>query len=248
MKNKYISFSLWGVSPIYNIGILRNIALAKEIYYDWIVIVYYDNSVPLQTIESLKMENVITLEIKDKIYGMFWRFFAADIPDCEYVIFRDADSRLSLREKYAVDEWINSGKLIHVMRDHPYHEIPFGTNKLSILGGMWGIKGNIISLSILINKYNHKRNLNYGSDQTFLADIYSMFIDSTFTHDEFFSTKYYPIKRDGYRFIGERIDENDVPIGKDWEIIREHYKLKNRFIRFIRKSKLVLKNRLFFYE
>ena len=33
----------------------------------------------------------------------------------------------------AVNEFLNSSKLVHVMRDNPYHNVP-------ILGGMWGIK------------------------------------------------------------------------------------------------------------
>ena len=68
---------------------------------------------------------------------MFWRFFAHDETDCEYVVFRDADSRISKREKMAVDEWIQSGKSIHIMRDHPYHTVP-------ILGGMWGCRNGLM--------------------------------------------------------------------------------------------------------
>ena len=32
-----------------------------------------------------------------------------------------------------MSEWVDSGKLVHVMRDHPYHTEP-------IMGGMWGCK------------------------------------------------------------------------------------------------------------
>ena len=51
--------------------------------------------------------------------GMFWRFAAIDDHDVEVMLSRDTDSRLTLREKAAVDDWLSSGKLFHVMRDHP---------------------------------------------------------------------------------------------------------------------------------
>ena len=34
-------------------------------------------------------------------------------------IIRDVDSRLNIRERFAVEEWINSDKQFHLMRDHP---------------------------------------------------------------------------------------------------------------------------------
>jgi hypothetical protein len=52
---------------------------------------------------------------------MFWRFLVADDPTVDRYIIRDADSRLNMREKLAIDEWIASGKKIHILRDHPNH-------------------------------------------------------------------------------------------------------------------------------
>jgi hypothetical protein len=37
-----------------------------------------------------------------------------------------------MREKYCVDEFINSDKKFHRMLDHPWHN--------GIMGGMWGAK------------------------------------------------------------------------------------------------------------
>ena len=39
-------------------------------------------------------------------------------PLVEIMMPRDTDTRIFLREKLAVDEWLKSGKLIHIMRDH----------------------------------------------------------------------------------------------------------------------------------
>lgn len=51
----------------------------------------------------------------------------------EVALFRDLDSRPSRREMEAVEEWMLSKHVVHVMRDHPGHDMP-------ILAGMWGVK------------------------------------------------------------------------------------------------------------
>jgi hypothetical protein len=217
---KYLSFSLWGDNPIYNVGAIKNAELWKTIYPDWQMVVYYDDTVPKETINKLNNQDVLTIDVTEKnLYGMFWRFFAVDLPNSEYCVFRDTDSRITIREKMAVDEWVNSEKSIHVMRDHPAHGIPYGSDRLGILGGMWGIKSKIIPLADMINKFTKDKNLSYGSDQTFLKTVYSIFEDDRTTHDEFYEKKPFPIKREYGRFVGDRIDENDNPVGYDYKSI-----------------------------
>ena len=217
---KYISFSLWGNLPIYNVGAIKNAELWKTIYPDWQMVVYYDKTVPEKTIDKLNELDVLTIDFTEKnLYGMFWRFFAVDLPESEFCIFRDTDSRITLREKMAVDEWINSGKTLHVMRDHPYHGIPFGSDRLGILGGMWGIKSKSIPMTDMIGKFVINKDLSYGSDQTFLKTVYSIFENDRTTHDEFFERKPFPISREYGRFVGDRIDENDNPVGNDYRAV-----------------------------
>ena len=217
---KYISYSLWGDKPIYNVGMIKNAEQAKIIYPDWKVVVYYDNSTPKETIDKLTSLDVLCIDATSlNLYGMFWRFLAADLEDCEYVIFRDSDSRLSEREKLAVDEWIKSKKRLHVMRDHPYHQIPCGNDRLGILGGMWGIKGRLLPITKMVKKFPMSIQHNYGNDQTFLREIFFIFEDDRLTHDEFFEINPFPIKRENGRFIGERIDENDNPLTDDYKML-----------------------------
>lgn len=217
---KYLSFSLWGDSPIYNIGTIRNAELWKTIYPDWKMVVFYDSSVPKNTIDSLNSLDVECIDMTDKnIYGMFWRFFAVDLENSEYCIFRDSDSRISVREKMAVDEWLNSGKTLHVMRDHPYHMIPCGNDRLGILGGMWGIKSKKIPLTKMIQNYPNKSKVFYGEDQTFLKTIYALFEKDRCTHDDFFEKIPFPIKRENGRFIGERINIDETPLTNDHLIL-----------------------------
>lgn len=216
----YISYSLWGEKPIYNIGAIRNSEQIKTIYPEWKMVVYYNNSVPKETIDQLHKNDVLLIDMSQSdMYGMFWRFLSADIHDAEYVCFRDCDSRLSVREKLAVDEWIKSEKSLHVMRDHPAHRIPYGNNTMGILGGMWGVKSSKIEITKMINKYsNHNKHV-YGQDQNFLSIVYNLFIDDKLTHDEFFDGNPFPIKRDNGRFIGERISINETPVTEDYKIL-----------------------------
>jgi hypothetical protein len=134
--------------------------------------------------------------------GMFWRFEIL-CDDIECVIFRDTDSRLNMREKNAVDEWLLSDKTFHIMRDHPFHGFP-------ILGGMWGFKKNSkYNLCDLLNMWS-KENA-YGADYNFLSkSIYPLINDDKVVHDPFFEKKPFPTKRIDTEFVGDVFDENDI--------------------------------------
>ena len=118
----------------------------------------------------------------------------------EVMISRDTDSRLSKREAVAVNEWLNSGKLFHVMRDHPAHAT-------EILGGMWGAKKPILGDMLhLIDSYS-KGNF-WQVDQNFLREVvWPRVAYSTYTHDEFFAKSPFPTKRQGDEFVGQVYDE-----------------------------------------
>lgn len=220
---KYVSFSLWGDKPIYMVGALKNADLCKEVYPDWKMVVFYDSTVPADIIEQLKAKDVLTIDVAEKnTYGFFWRFFALDLEDCEYAIFRDTDSRLSQREKLAVDEWLASGKSLHVMRDHPAHVVPFGCDSPGITGGMWGLKGGLVPITDMIFDFvKDKQGISdfYGIDQTFLKVIYSKFEHDMFIHDEFHHGRPFPTKRVNGRFVGQIIGIDDQPTSNDHLIL-----------------------------
>ena len=202
---KIISFSLWGTNPIYNIGAIKNSELAKTIYPDWVCRYYVGKSVPTETIKKLEnFDNVeiILMDEDGNWTGMFWRFYPAGEEDVDVVIVRDCDSRLNQREKDAVDEWLNSDKGFHIMRDHPYHTT-------EILGGMWGSKKGVVTkIKDYINDYI-KGNF-WQVDQHFLRDIiYPLIKDNCVVHDEFFDNKPFPSKREHNQFVGQAFNEKD---------------------------------------
>jgi protein O-GlcNAc transferase len=185
---KIISFSLWGNDPFYIEGAYKNIELAKEIYPDWICRFYVaKKNTPeevIQKLESFQNAEVVIMDEEGTSNSMMWRFTPCDDDDVELFISRDTDSRLSVREKEAVDQWLESDKNFHVMRDHPYHFT-------AIMGGMWGMKKEA-----KINMRNKIQNFirggyhedKKGADQAFLWGlIWPLAIEDNVTHDPFFT-------------------------------------------------------------
>jgi len=202
---KIISFSLWGSNPVYAIGAVRNAELAKEIYPDWICRFYIGKSVPVEIIDSLVKKNNTEVFIMNEAgdwTGMFWRFYPASEPDVEVVISRDTDSRLNLREKAAVDEWLAGDKDFHIMRDHPYHTT-------EILGGMWGVRGSLLSnMTSMILDYT--KGDFWQVDQNFLKErVYPLVKTHACVHDEFFEKRAFPTIRTSKRFVGQAFTGDD---------------------------------------
>ena len=67
------------------------------------------------------------------IFPRDWRFFPTLDPQVDVFLSRDLDSRINDREVAAVQEWLESDKVVHIMRDNPAHFT-------EILGGGWGAK------------------------------------------------------------------------------------------------------------
>ena len=196
---KVIAFSLWGEDTRYTLGALQNASLAKIVYPDWVCRFYVGKSTPEHIVDLLfEFENVEIIPMKEEgdWTGMFWRFEAAADPDIEALIVRDCDSRLWFREKAAVDEWLESGKQFHIMRDNPQHGTP-------ILGGMWGVLGGVLpEIKKWIDAYT--KGDFWQVDQNFLNEIlYPEVKDKAFVHDEFFEAKPFPTKRDSLHFVGQ---------------------------------------------
>jgi hypothetical protein len=218
---KVVSFSLWGTDTKYTIGAIQNANLAKDIYPDfecWFYI--HKPSVPQNIIDELnKMHNVKIIFKNGDLNTskpMMWRFEPIISPEVELMMSRDTDTRIWLREKLAVDEWLNSDKLLHIMRDHPYHNY-------NIQGGMWGIKQNkLVNFQNLINNVRQTSSRLY--DQLFVSNIiYPIYKDTSIIHashhrrESFAKDFPIPFCKDK-KFVGEYVyaDESRVP---------EHYNM-----------------------
>lgn len=210
---KVISFSLWGDSPKYNVGAIRNLELAHKIYPDWTPRFYVGESVPSKTLMTLAEIGgcqIVHMPEEGNWTGMFWRFEPASEADVEAMISRDCDSRLSLREAEAVHEWLESTCKCHIMRDHPHHGA-------KILGGMWGIRRGVIPNMIdLMNAWEKVDR--WQTDQEFLDRVvYPRVWNNAMIHDEFGfmpheDRRRFPSQRRGLEFVGSVYDENDQPV------------------------------------
>jgi protein O-GlcNAc transferase len=202
---KIISYSLWGDNPTYTVGAIKNADLALEIYPGWICRYYVGKSTPTEIISSLvDRENTEVFVMNDpgNWTGMFWRFYPASEPDVAVMLSRDTDSRLSLRERAAVDDWLDGDKDFHIMRDHPYHAT-------EILGGMWGVRnGFLLGMRQAINDYN--KGDFWQVDQNFLKKVvYPYIINNVCVHDEFFQKSPFPTLRTPKHFVGQAFDADD---------------------------------------
>lgn len=177
---KIVSFSLFGDKPRYTINALVNAELCKKFYPDWECRIYFDDSVPHKILNSLRQFNNVNL-IKETGIGhsrRLWRFYGYD--DCELFISRDIDSHITEREVSAVEDWLVSGKNLHIMRDHPHH-------KNKIQAGMFGLRktNKLPSLKEISKSYINTSKNHLAMDEIFLTDkVYDIFRDDMVVHDD----------------------------------------------------------------
>jgi hypothetical protein len=213
--SKVVSFCLYGTTPMYLEGALRNAEAYASKYPDWKVYMYTRKDVPEYYINELTKRGAVIIPCVS-IWGwlmMFMRFYPTENPSNVIYLSRDTDCRLTDRENIAIHQWINeSTKTLHIMRDHPYH----GTQ---ILGGMWGLRNkSLLNLRLwvvdwVIQFLKSGRNLEKGPDQYFLRSVYQVLKEDAYVNDEFFrfESVRYPIKhpRSDFEYIGEPYDEHN---------------------------------------
>jgi len=216
MSNKIVSFSLWGADPKYTIGAIKNAELVQELYSGWIGRFYCGRSVPQDILDKLNEvpnTEVILMNEEGDWTGTLWRFLSADGDDV--VLSRDTDSRVSEREVYAVNEWLESDKDFHIMRDHPYHNA-------QILAGMWGCRNGILKgITESINEYS-KGNFKQ-LDQNFLKEyVWPKISNNALSHDDFFDGVPFPKSRKDWNdFVGQVYDEHDTPTQEYASLLEE---------------------------
>jgi hypothetical protein len=177
---KIVSYSLFGDKPRYTVNSLINADLCAEYYPDWKCRIYYDSTVSNRVISELNKKSNVELVMSN---GMgharrMWRFLSYD--DCDVFISRDIDSYITKREVSAVNEWLDSGKNLHVMRDHPHH-------KNKIQAGMFGLRKNdkLQQIKSLYDTFINSSNNHLSMDEVFLTDkIYNLYIQDMIVHDD----------------------------------------------------------------
>lgn len=182
MSKKIISFALYGNDPKYYLGAEQNIIEAQKIYPDWICRFYCKKDVPnLEKLKNNKNVEVILIEDNETIPPIYLRFLVADDPEVDIFMIRDCDSIVNYREQAAVEEWLSSDKILHLMHDHERHF-------WLVMAGMWGLKNQFkFNMKDAIKKYISEKNKSsyiWGDDQHFLGDhILPLLKDSVIDHN-----------------------------------------------------------------
>ena len=109
-------------------NILENIKLVNRFLPDWSC-VFISNNVQF---DYLPLDN--KLIYGEKTVDLFLHNF-----NVNRIAFRQIDSLLTMREVYAIKQWIHSGKIFHIIRDHPDH------SETPIVYDFWGVHGTGIT-------------------------------------------------------------------------------------------------------
>jgi len=205
---KVISYTLYGNNEKYTSGAIINCEMVKQYYPGWQARYYVGKTVNDEIVQALiKLgAEIIKVDIKEDASASLWRFLIFCDFSVDAAILRDTDSTITKREVAAVQEWLDSGKSYHIMRDHPHHSS-------LMLAGLWGAKSEKLrNIKELIDEYLPEK-YNWGIDQEFLSDIiYPKTKGDVIVHDSFFffeKHKRVPYKRKGYEFVGEALDESE---------------------------------------
>ena len=113
-----------------------------------------------------------------------------------------------------MEEWIESGKGVHSIRDHPNHDRPLN-------GGLWGGKhGAVKGMGRLIKSRASAQK--YGMDLTFLnTAVWPTVKNDQMSHDAYTCHKHpgavpFPTqRRRDYQHVGQVFNEHDQPRMKD---------------------------------
>ena len=227
-EQKVISYSLFGeLESIENKtrgyfdGIENNLKIILKLYPGWTVRLYHEYDVGSSTLAKLckiackysifdlcnvkKIPFFRNIENVTKILPLNWRFFPTMDPQVTLFASRDLDSRICEREVLAVKEWLElSDRAIHVMRDHPRHDVP-------MLGGLWDTRLNSKTLRefwkevwkrILNDPLTYSARNKHGNDQVILDKYvwepfgrYNSFQHDAYNCEKFKGSIAWPTKR-----------------------------------------------------
>jgi hypothetical protein len=138
---------------------------------------------------------------------------------------RDTDSRLTYRERRAVEAWLESGLPLHTTRDHPWHRNPV------MLCAFDGLRASVYDMAGHIDAWRVSHADQYGGDENMIAErLWTTIREKTLIHSEFGDhhghggvIQQFPARRpEGMRFIGERIYEDNQPNGDDRDCYVAH--------------------------
>lgn len=208
--NHLIAYSLYGTDLKYTGGAIKNAILSQR-YPGFDLRFYVGKSVPEWVRQSLSLfKNVELVEMNqpEDPSAMFWRFYAMADLNYDYILIRDTDARLNPREFDMHNEFVESGKGFHIIKDHPTG------HAYLINGGQFAVKGKVLhDIHKLIDAWGPDPT--YGDDMNFLiGNVYPRIKDDAFIHDEYYGTlgsvKSRTKKQHTLDMVGAALNEDDT--------------------------------------
>lgn len=170
-KLNVFSFCIYGPEqPKYHGDLLRNIDIITEHFPDWRIFIYVGADTTDSYIRTLSSYPNVLLRFTNIVghKNSVHRFFAIDEPNVNLMVVRDADSHVHWKDRWAINDFLASGKGAHMIRDHPLHTCP-------ILAGLWGIRKGVLKEPIRAI-YEHWTPVSAGSG----TDPHGFGIDQNF--------------------------------------------------------------------
>lgn len=125
---KVFSFCIYGTERNYYDGLLENIKIIREYYPDFEIYIYKGICDPEWKFD----ETIKVIETgRSGAINMLFRYLPVNFANTGFI--RDADSRMTERDIWCIQEFLKSSKEYHIIRDHFYHKSP-------IMGGIFGWK------------------------------------------------------------------------------------------------------------
>jgi GR25 family glycosyltransferase involved in LPS biosynthesis len=187
---KVFSFCIYGSERNYYDGLLENIRIIKEYFPEFEIYIYKGNCDPTWLFdESIKIINTM----KDGAINMLYRYLPLTFADVGFI--RDADSRITERDRWCIKQFLKSEKNYHIIRDHFWHKEP-------IMGGIFGWKKQLqidFSLDSVIE---------YSQDMTYLKEhLYPLIKQDSLIHTN------------NHAFLGEHVEVISIPHRDKWDFI-----------------------------
>jgi hypothetical protein len=207
-----IAYSLYGNQERYTIGAIKNAILATRHFKGFTLRFYTGASVPesiKQTLQLFPHVQLVEEQGPEDHTAKLWRFQALIDREFDIVLSRDADARLTHRERIAHEEFLASGLDFHIMKDHPTG------HDYKISAGMFAARTKATPAHL---DYYEPGDY-YTADQDWLAaHLWPLIKDSALIHDESYQTltegrskrRPFPIaKRATLHHIGAALEADD---------------------------------------
>lgn len=173
------SFTLYGSNPKYVRGMIDNVNLINQKFPTWYTYIYYFD-IPQWAYKFLRSSlnvKMIPAEFHD-IRARMERYYPIDEPGVAVMIVRDSDSRIHERDEWCIHRFLESDKVLHMIRDHPHHN-------WKIMSGLWGLKkvGVPFSFRGTVHAYIGSHKIIWCSDMDFLGDtVYPLLVNGSLVH------------------------------------------------------------------